>query len=294
MRIDDVRRVAVLGAGTMGHGIAQVAAMAGWEVVLYDVAEDFVARGLERIGENLDKGVERGKVSAADRDATRARLRGTTSLEDAAAGADLVIEAIPEDLELKRRTFETLDRAAPAHAVLASNTSSLSVGAIASATRRPERVVGMHFFNPAHIMKLLEVVRHDGAADDAVALARDAGLRMGKEPIVVRDVAGFASTRLGVLLGLEAIRMVETGVAAPRDIDAAMKLGYGHPMGPLELGDHVGLDVRLAIAEYLERELGAAFRPPELLRRMVKEGRLGKKSGHGFYRWQGGKIVEEG
>jgi 3-hydroxybutyryl-CoA dehydrogenase len=292
LRIEDVRRVAVLGAGTMGHGIAQVAAMAGWQVALYDVARALVDRGLARIADNLDKGVERGKVAPADRDAARARLSGTTSLEEAAAAADLVIEAIPEDLELKRRAFATLDRAAPPQAVLASNTSSLSVGAIASATARPARVVGMHFFNPAHIMKLVEVVRHEGSADDAVELARAAAARMGKQPIVVRDVAGFASTRLGVLLGLEAIRMVEAGVAAASDIDTAMKLGYGHPMGPLELGDHVGLDVRLAIAEYLERELGPAFRPPELLRRMVKDGRLGKKSGQGFYRWQDGKPVD--
>jgi 3-hydroxybutyryl-CoA dehydrogenase len=292
LRIEDVRRVAVLGAGTMGHGIAQVAAMAGWEVRLYDVSRELVDRGLARIADNLHKGVERGTVAPADADAARGRLSGTTSLEEAAAAAELVIEAIPEDLELKRRAFATLDRAAPPQAVLASNTSSLSVAAIASATARPARVVGMHFFNPAHIMKLVEVIRHEGSADDAVDLARAAAERMGKQPIVVRDVAGFASTRLGVLLGLEAIRMVEAGVAAVRDIDTAMKLGYGHPMGPLELGDHVGLDVRLAIAEYLERELGPAFRPPELLRRMVQDGRLGKKSGQGFYRWRDGKAVD--
>ena len=283
--VDDIKRVAVLGAGTMGHGIAQVAAQAGWEVALRDVEERFVADGLRRIRANLEKGVEKGKLSADDKDRTLARLGGTTSLEAAVRGADLVIEAIPESMALKRETFAVVDREAPAHALLASNTSSLSVAAIAQATARPERLVGMHFFNPVHIMKLCEIVRHDGAAEDAVATARGVALRLGKDPIVARDVPGFASSRLGVALGLEAIRMVEQGVASASDIDKAMKLGYGHPMGPLELGDLVGLDVRLAIAEYLARELGAAFEPPELLRQKVAEGKVGKKSGEGFYRW---------
>jgi 3-hydroxybutyryl-CoA dehydrogenase len=281
----DIRRVAVVGAGTMGHGIAQVAARAGWDVALYDVEDRFVDKGLARIRDNLEVGVSRQKLTADARDAALARLRGTTSLDDAVGGAELVIEAIPEDLAAKRALFERLDALAPPHAVLASNTSSLPVGAIASAASRPERVVGMHFFNPVHIMKLVEIVRHDGAAPEAVETARAAGAAMGKDPIVVRDVAGFASSRLGVLLGLEAIRMVEEGVASAADIDKAMKLGYGHPMGPLELGDHVGLDVRLAISEHLARELGPRFEPPALLRRMVAEGKLGKKSGQGFYPW---------
>jgi 3-hydroxybutyryl-CoA dehydrogenase len=202
----------------------------------------------------------------------------------------VVVEAVPESLELKRRIFAEIDAAAPARALLATNTSSLGVGAIAGATGRPERVVGMHFFNPVHLMKLVEIVRPDGATDDAVALARAIGARLGKEPIVVRDVPGFASSRLGVLLGLEAARMLEAGVATAADIDTAMRLGYGHPMGPLELGDLVGLDVRLAIALHLERELGPQFRPPELLKRLVAEGKLGKKTGAGFYRWRDGKI----
>lgn len=289
--LSEIRRVAVLGAGTMGHGIAQVAAQAGWEVVLRDVEDRFVARGLERVRANLEQGVARGKVEPAARDAALARLGGTTSLEEAVRDADVVIEAIPEDMALKRETFAGVDGAAPARALLATNTSSLSVGAIARVTAQPARVVGMHFFNPVHIMKLVEVVRHEAAAADAVELARAIAVRLGKQPIVARDVAGFASSRLGVALGLEAIRMVEQGVAAAADIDQAMKLGYGHPMGPLELGDHVGLDVRLAIAEYLEQELGPSFRPPELLRAKVREGKLGKKSGEGFYRWQDGKIV---
>lgn len=282
---EDVRRVAVLGAGAMGHGIAQVAALAGWQVALRDTEEGLVEKGLARIRDNLDQGLTRGKVTAAARDAALGRLAGTTSLEKAVREADVVIEAVPEDLELKRATFAAVDLAAPARALLATNTSSLSVGAIARATARPARLVGMHFFNPAHIMKLCEIVRHDDADDAAVALARAVAVKLGKEPIVVRDVAGFASSRLGVLLGLEAARMLEAGVASAADIDRAMKLGYGHPMGPLELGDLVGLDVRLAIAEYLERELGPAFRPPELLRRLVREGKLGKKSGEGFYKY---------
>lgn len=287
----EIRRVAVLGAGTMGHGIAHVAASAGWDVVLRDVDQRFVDAGLARIRENLQKGVEKGKVSADARDAALARLRGTTSLEDAVASADLVIEAIPEDLKLKQETFAALDRLAPPGAILASNTSSLSVGAIASATSRPEHVVGMHFFNPVHIMRLVEIVRHERSDESFVAMARAAGERMGKDPIVVRDVAGFASSRLGVALGLEAVRMLEQGVASAADIDKAMKLGYGHPMGPLELGDLVGLDVRLAIAEYLEQQLGSSFRPPELLRQKVREGKLGKKTGEGFYRWKDGRIA---
>jgi 3-hydroxybutyryl-CoA dehydrogenase len=290
--VEQIKRVAVLGAGTMGHGIAHVAALAGWEVALRDVEERFVEAGLKKIRDNLDKGVEKGKLDAETVRAALARLGGTTSLEHAARGADLVIEAIPEVLQLKKETFAVVEQHAPAHALFASNTSSLSIGAIAAATSRPERVVGMHFFNPVHIMKLCEIVRHDAASEAAVATARAIAVKLGKDPIVARDVPGFASSRLGVALGLEAIRMVQEGVASPADIDKAMKLGYGHPMGPLELGDHVGLDVRLAIAEYLASQLGASFEPPALLRQMVGEGKLGKKSGEGFYRWRDGKAVE--
>jgi 3-hydroxybutyryl-CoA dehydrogenase len=291
VKAEDVKRACVLGAGTMGHGIAQVCAAAGLEVTLRDVEERFVEAGLRKIQANLEIGVQKGKLTGEQRDHTLARLRGTTSLEAAVTGADVVIEAIPEDMRLKRETIAAVEAAAPAHALLASNTSSLSLAAIAEQASRPERVVGMHFFNPVHLMKLCEIVRHDGASDDAVTCARELAVRLGKEPIIARDVPGFASSRLGVALGLEAIRMVEQGVASAGDIDKAMKLGYGHPMGPLELGDHVGLDVRLAIAEYLQRELGPSFEPPALLREKVAAGKLGKKTGEGFYRWQDGKIV---
>jgi len=281
----DVRRAVILGAGTMGHGIAQVAAAAGIEVALFDVQQDFVDGGLGRIRKGLDDAVAKGKVDAATRDATLARIRGTTDFSDAARGVDLVIEAIPEDLELKRGAFERLDQLAAPGALLATNTSSLSVGDIALSTTRPERVIGMHFFNPPPLMKLVEVVRGAATSDEAVSLARALAVRFGKEPIVVKDSPGFASSRLGICIGLEAIRMLEQGVASAEDIDKAMELGYRHPMGPLKLTDLVGLDVRLMIAEYLHKELGENFRPPALLRRMVAEGKLGKKSGQGFYKY---------
>jgi 3-hydroxybutyryl-CoA dehydrogenase len=281
-----VRRVGVLGAGTMGHGIAQVVAMAGLDVHLFDADPAQVVRGLERVQDTLDKGVERGKVAAEVRDAAMERLHHAASLPDAVGAADLVIEAVPERLPLKTEVFREADALAPAHAVLASNTSSLSIARIAAATGRPDRVVGLHFFNPVHIMKLLEVVRGQATSGDTVALALAFARTIGKEPIVVTDTPGFASSRLGVVLGLEAMRMVEQGVASPEDIDRAMELGYNHPMGPLRLTDLVGLDVRLGIAEYLHRELGGEqFRPPELLRRMVAEGKLGRKAGQGFYSW---------
>jgi 3-hydroxybutyryl-CoA dehydrogenase len=228
---------------------------------------------------------ERHGTEAADRDAALARLTESDDVTAAVAGADCVIEAVPERMDLKREIFEAIDRAAPAHALLATNTSSLPIADIAAAVADPSRVVGMHFFNPVHVMKLVEVVRHPRASDAAVALAVALSEKLGKTPITVTDSPGFASSRLGLVIGLEAMRMVEQGVASPADIDTAMKLGYGHPMGPLELTDLVGLDVRLGIAEYLTGALGPAFTPPQVLRDKVAEGKLGKKTGEGFYRW---------
>jgi 3-hydroxybutyryl-CoA dehydrogenase len=276
---------AVLGAGTMGHGIAQVCAQAGFEVRLFDVADAPLEKGLAGIRGMLDKAVAKGKADAAEADAAFARLRGTTSLEEACAGCDLVIEAVPEKLALKREVFAAVERAAGPDALLATNTSSLSVGAIAEALERPERFLGLHFFNPVPLMALLEIVTGPRTDAAATAVAQKLGRRLGKEPIVVRDAPGFASSRLGLALGLEAIRMVEQGVASPADIDKAMELGYRHPMGPLRLTDLVGLDVRLGIAEYLAGELGPRFEPPQLLRDKVAAGELGRKSGQGFYRW---------
>jgi 3-hydroxybutyryl-CoA dehydrogenase len=278
--------VAVLGAGTMGHGIAQVVAQAGSAVRLFDVEERFARAGLERIAANLAKGVEKGKVAAAARDATLVRLSVTADLDAAARGASLVIEAVPEKLELKQRLLAQCAAVAAPGAILASNTSSLSITRIAAAVPEPQRVVGLHFFNPVHLMELLEIVHGERTSPEIVERARAFAAAIGKTPIVVRDAPGFASSRLGIAIAMEAIRMVESGVASAQDIDTAMKLGYRHPMGPLELTDHVGLDVRLAIAEYLHQELGAVFDPPALLRRMVAEGQLGKKSGRGFYEWK--------
>ena len=282
----DIRNISVVGAGTMGRGIAQCAATSGFHVVLLDADRGALDRSVASIRDILSGLVEKGKLSTSERDAALGRLTAATSLEDGTREADLVVEAVPELLDVKRRLFREIDDTSPLHAILATNTSSLPVSEIAAATNRPELVVGMHFFNPVPVMPLVEVVRGLRSAEPTVDAAVQVARRMGKEPIVVRDTPGFATSRLGVLLGLEAIRMLEQGVASAEDIDKAMTLGYRHAMGPLKLTDLVGLDVRLAIAEHLERQLHSeAFHPPELLRRMVAEGRLGKKSGHGFYRW---------
>ena len=288
MKADSIQRAAVLGAGTMGHGIAQVLAACGVGVTLFDIDESAVERGLAKIRANLDKGVDRGKVSAESREETLGRLAGSTDLSAAVSGVQAVVEAVPERLDLKCGIFTTLGDELGPDVLLATNTSSLSITRIAEAARHPERVVGMHFFNPVHIMKLVEVVRAEPSSEEAVTCAIDLGRRMGKEPIDVQDAPGFASSRLGIAIGLEAIRMVEAGVASAEDIDKAMTLGYGFPMGPLRLTDLVGLDVRLGIAEYLEQELGERFSPPQLLRDKVERGELGKKSGRGFYDWSEG------
>ncbi len=287
MTASGIAKVGVIGAGTMGCGIAQVAAMAGRQVVLCDVDPRVLERARARVGATLDKGVRLGKVSAATRDAALARLAVTTSTREASRDANLVIEAVPESMGLKQRVLGAVEDATDADAIIATNTSSLSITAMGAALKSPQRFLGLHFFNPVHIMALVEVVRGEHSAsatvDRALAFARD----LGKEPIVVADSPGFASSRLGLVLGLEAIRMVQAGVATPEDIDKAMVLGYRHPMGPLRLTDLVGLDVRLGIARYLHESLGSeAFRPPVLLERMVAEGRLGKKTGRGFYPWR--------
>jgi 3-hydroxybutyryl-CoA dehydrogenase len=275
----------VLGAGTMGHGVAHVLAVAGIRTRLYDVEQRFAEKGLAAIRANLDKGVETGKVTADARDAALARLEATSDFDAAIRGVELVIEAVPENLDLKCSLFARMSRSLGADVLLASNTSSLPITKIAAASAHPERVVGMHFFNPVHVMKLVEVVRAEQTSELAVRTALALGARMGKDPIDVRDAPGFASSRLGICIGLEAMRMLEAGVASAEDIDKAMVLGYGFPMGPLKLTDLVGLDVRLGIAEHLARELGPRFEPPQVLREMVAAGKLGKKTGRGFYTW---------
>lgn len=272
----------------MGHGIAQVAAAAGCVVRLFDVDPTVAERGKDRIGANLDKGVSKGKVTPEVAAATRERITTSSDLSAAATGADLVIEAVPENLELKRKLFADVAAVVDAGTVLGTNTSSLSIARIADGLPNPERVIGLHFFNPVHIMKLLEIVVAETTSESVLEQAKTFGARIGKECIVVRDCPGFATSRLGLVIGLEAIRMVEQRVASAEDIDKAMTLGYGFPMGPLRLTDLVGLDVRLHIADYLSTHLDDAdhFRPPQLLRDMVARGHLGKKSGQGFYRWE--------
>ncbi len=279
--------ILVVGAGTMGHGIAQAAAAAGGRVLLHDVSAERIEAGLAQIGGALARLVEKGKLTEAARGEILGRIGAAPDLAAAARSAEFIIEAVPERIELKQETFRALDAAAPAGAVLASNTSSLSIADIASATRRPASVIGMHFFNPVPLMPLVELVRTGDTSDGVIASARSLAETMGKTTILVRDVPGFATSRLGVAIGLEAMRMLEEGVASAEDIDRAMELGYRHPMGPLRLTDLVGLDVRLAIALHLSRTLDPVrFAPPAILRRMVSEGRLGRKTGEGFYRWE--------
>lgn len=285
MSSDNLRSVAILGAGTMGHGIAQVTAQAGFRTFLYDVTAEGAAAGLSKIRGALDRVVSKGKLSAEDAAAITGRISTTADIGEAVNGASWVIEATPEVMDLKVSLFNTVAQLAPATARLASNTSSLSLTEIGARTKQASRLIGLHFFNPPPVMELVEIVRGlsttDATVDEALEFVRE----IKKTPIVVNDVPGFASSRLGVALGAEAMRMVEQGVASPADIDRAMELGYRHPMGPLKLTDLVGLDVRLAILEHLQRELGDVFRPPVLLRQMVRAGKLGKKTGEGFYRW---------
>ena len=282
-------KLVVIGAGTMGHGIAQVAALADLKVTLVDQDRAALERGRAKIDELLAGALQRGRLTAPDRDRAVANLSTSTDAAAAARGCDLVIEAIVEKLEVKQALFRSLEEAVPPHAILASNTSSLPLTKIAAPLARPERVIGMHFFNPVFLMKLVEIVVHPRTSAAAKATVLDVTRRMGKTPIIVNDSPGFASSRLGVILGLEAMRMVEQGVASPADIDTAMELGYNHPMGPLKLTDLVGLDVRLAIADTLAKEIGGdQYRAPQLLRDMVARGELGKKSGKGFYDWNQG------
>ena len=279
-------KITILGAGTMGHGIAQVCAMAGYAVCLTDQSQGQLETAMRKIESNLQKGLEKGKVSRETYELAKKNLETHVDLAVAVQGAELVIEAIPENLELKQRLFRIIDENTAAHTILATNTSSLSVEDIASVVSNPSKVIGLHFFNPVHIMKLLEIVYHPNTGNDVTATCERFAETIGKESILVKNTPGFATSRLGVAIGMEAIRMLEEGVASAADIDKAMVLGYRHPIGPLKLTDMVGLDVRLAIGEYLAKELGnPAFEPPKLLRSLVEQGKLGKKSKEGFYRY---------
>ncbi len=286
-------RVGVIGGGTMGIGIAHRFAANGYDVHLVDVDLSTALRAVERVTETLQVAVDRAKMTVVEGDAAIRRLHAHGSIDDMPEGLDLIVEAVIEDPELKGSILAAAQRRNPT--TLASNTSSISIDRLASSLEDPTSFAGMHFFNPVWAMHLVEVVR--GSATSGETLARIVATveRLGMEHAVVNDAPGFATSRLGVLVGLEAIRMVEAGVASAFDIDTAMRLGYGHPMGPLMLGDLVGLDVRLGIAEHLASVYGSRFEPPDLLRTMVAEGRLGKKSGIGFYDWSSGSAepVEE-
>ncbi|HUL15346.1 MAG TPA: 3-hydroxyacyl-CoA dehydrogenase family protein [Terriglobales bacterium] len=279
----EVKTIGVIGAGTMGRGIAYAAALGGYRTVLEDVMPEMLAKGLAWIRQAFEEGVQRGKVALEDRDAALPRIETSSTVEAVCREADFLIEAVPEEMELKLELFTLFDKFAKPKAVLASNTSSLSISEMAEMTYRPELCVGMHFFNPVPKMRMIEIVRARKTSEETIATCREVGRRMGKEVVVVKESPGFLTTRINALIGNEAFAMLEAGIASAEDIDKALKLGLNHPMGPFELVDLVGLDVRLGILEYLHSTLGEKYRPNVLLRRLVEEGRLGRKSGRGVY-----------
>jgi 3-hydroxybutyryl-CoA dehydrogenase len=280
-----VKTIAVLGAGTMGRGIAHAAAAAGYDTRMFDLDAGAVARARSDIERIFRTGVELGKATAADADAALARLKVTTDMTAALADCDFVIEAAPERIDLKLALLADIDRLAPASAVVATNTSALSITEMAGALKNPARVAGMHFFNPVHKMKLIEIVRALESSAETMETVTAVAAKMGKETVLVRESPGFVTTRVNALIGNEAFYMLQEGVASARDIDKALKLGLNHPMGPFELVDLVGLDTRLSILEYLHRSLGEKYRPCPLLGQYVKAGRLGKKVGKGVYEY---------
>ncbi len=278
-----VNNISVIGSGVMGLGIAQVAAQAGYSVILYDIADDILQKAQSKIEKNLSKGVSLGKVTEDAKALTLKNLTITTDLIEAAQKADLVIEAVPEIIDLKIKIFKELDEACPPHTILATNTSTMSITEIGANTNRSDKTITMHFFNPAHIMKLVELVRGLDTSEETEKICYDVAEKMGKEVVRINEFPGFATSRISCLVGNEAYYMLMEGVATAQDIDKAIKLGLNYPMGPLELTDLVGLDVRLRNLEYLHKHLGEKFRPCPLLVKYVKAGRLGRKSGRGFY-----------
>jgi 3-hydroxybutyryl-CoA dehydrogenase len=281
----EIRSVAVLGAGTMGHGIAHAAMTGGYETRMYDVSDAAVGKGRASIEQILKKGVDLGKVTGTDAEAALARLTATSNLATALQGTDFVIEAAPEKIDLKLTLFAEIERLAPPSAIVTSNTSALSITEMAGSLKNPARVAGMHFFNPVHRMKLIEIVRALESAPATLDAVETVAKRMGKETVLVRESPGFITTRVNASIGNEAFYMLMEGVASARDIDKALKLGLNHPMGPFELVDLVGLDTRLRILEYLHRSMGEKYRPCPLLAQYVKAGRLGKKVGRGVYEY---------
>jgi len=281
----EVKSIAVCGAGIMGRGIAYAAAAGGFRTILQDISQDALTRAESEIRSNMDRALELGKLTPAKADSAREHLSFSTSLTDAAREADLVIEAVPEEMESKIEIFTLLDKICRPTTILASNTSSLSVTEIASVTYRAKKCLGMHFFNPVHKMKLLEIVRALETDEETLTTAVEVGMRMGKEVVVIKESPGFITSRINAMIGNEAFYMLQEGIASASDIDKALKLGLNHPMGPFELVDLVGLDTRLSILEYLHKTLGEKYRPAPLLVQYVKSGRLGKKSGRGVYEY---------
>ena len=289
---NDVRTIAVIGAGTMGRGIAYAAALGGYRTILEDVMPEMLEKEMAWIRQAFEEGVQRGKVEPGARDAALGRIETARSVEDASREADFIIEAVPEEMELKLEIFTLFDKFAKPAAVLASNTSSLSIAEMAAMTYRPELCVGMHFFNPVPKMRLIEIVRAPQTSDETIAACREVGRRMGKEVVEVKESPGFITSRVNALIGNEAFAMLDAGIASAEDIDKALKLGLNHPMGPFEMVDLVGLDVRLSILEYLHQTLGEKYRPSPLLRKYVEAGRLGRKTGRGVYDYSQPKAAE--
>ena len=289
----DVKSIAVIGAGTMGRGIVYAAAFGGYKTVLEDISPRVLEQATSWIRQSFDEGVARGKVEAGVRDKALSLISTSIDVKDAIREAELIIEAVPEELEMKLELFTIFDKFAKAGAVFASNTSSLSITCFTDITGSRDRCIGMHFFNPVPKMKLIELVRTPHTSDETVATCREVARRMGKEVVLVNEAPGFITTRVNALIGNEAFNMLEAGIATAEDIDKALKLGLNHPMGPFELVDLVGLDVRLNILEYLHSTLGEKYRPNELLRQYVKEGRLGRKTGRGVYEYSQQKTAEK-
>lgn len=289
----DVKTIAVIGAGTMGRGIAYAAAFGGYKTVLEDISPQVLERALAWIRQSFDEGIVRGKVESSVRDKALSLISTATDVEDAIHDAELIIEAVPEELEMKLKLFTIFDKSAKSGAIFASNTSSLPITEFTNSTASRDRCIGMHFFNPVPKMKLIELVRTRHTSNETVASCREVAQRMGKEVVLVNEAPGFITTRVNALIGNEAFNMLEARIATAEDIDKALKLGLNHPMGPFELVDLVGLDVRLNILEYLHNTLGEKYKPNELLCQYVKDGRLGRKTGRGVYEYPQQKTAEK-